>query len=291
MRRLLLALVLALTVSACSSPTPSQPTSAPCDPGPSGTREVQVGNRSFLMHIPHDFVSPAPVVFNFHGRGSNAQQELAYTGMTQESEGGRFILVLPDAVGGRWDLQGGEDAYLQQVYDAVPCKDPSRVYAAGMSMGSGMAFYLACQPDRKFAAFGGVALTAYLPQCAAAAPAPIIYFHGTEDEVVKFRGGPAGGTKVVLPPVEEAMRDWAAHNQCVSMTTSKPGKDVRLTQWTQCSQDADVDFYRIRGGGHTWPGTDRMIASATRNNLGRTTQTVDASALMWKFFQRYTLPE
>ena len=290
MRRLLLVILLLLSAAGCSSSTTATPV-APCDPGPRGTRTVEVGKRSFIMHVPRDLVTPAPVVFNFHGRGSNAEEELLYTGMTQESEGGRFILVLPDGINGRWDLRGGDDAYLQAVYDAVPCKDTSRVYASGMSMGSAMTFYLACQPDRKFAAFGGVALAVYSPKCAAAPPAPIIYFHGTKDQVVKYRGGRAGGTQYVLPPVPKAMRGWASHNGCADKAVTDKGKDVVLTQWSGCSADASIDFYRIDGGGHTWPGTDRLIASATKDTLGRTTQTVDASALMWKFFQQYTLAQ
>lgn len=288
MRRLLLVFLLLLGSAGCSNNSSAGPTTA-CDPGPSGTRTVEVGKRSFIMHVPRDLISPAPVVFNFHGRGSNADEELLYTGMTQESEGGRFILVLPEGINGRWDLRGGDDAYLQKVYDAVPCKDTSRVYASGMSMGSAMVFYLACQPDRKFAAFGGVALAVYSPRCAGAPPAPIIYFHGTSDEVVPFSGGPAGGTRYVLAPVPSAMRGWAKHNACADREVADRGKDVVLTRWSSCSADADIDFYTINGGGHTWPGTDRLIASATRDTLGRTTRTVDASALMWKFFEQYAL--
>lgn len=287
-----LLIVAALIVSACSSGSGTTPSPTPeCDPGPSGTREVQVGKRSFLMHIPRDFRDPSPVVFTFHGRGSNAQQQMLLTGFEQVSEEGRFIVVAPNAVNGRWDILGGSDAeYLQQVWAAVPCTDPSRVYASGMSMGSAFTFALACAPQRRFAAFGGVALTGFFKPCEQVPPAPIIYFHGTKDQVVPFRGGQPLGEDVTLQPVPAAMRKWAKHNQCKADDEQRLGKDVLVTQWTECADNADVDYYRIARGGHTWPGAAPLIADAIEPRLGKTTQTVAASRLMWDFFEGYSLP-
>jgi polyhydroxybutyrate depolymerase len=170
-KRVLL-LVVALLLAGCgaSGQTAAPSPSAPCDPGPPGTRQVQVGKRSFLLHVPTDFQNPSPAVFTFHGRGSNAQQQLLLTGFDQVAEEGRFLVVAPEARNGRWDFTGGDADYLRAVGAAVPCMDPSRVYASGMSMGSAMTFALACAPDRKFAAFGGVALTLYQPQCEQSSP-------------------------------------------------------------------------------------------------------------------------
>jgi poly(3-hydroxybutyrate) depolymerase len=69
------------------------------------------------------------------------------------------------------------------------------------------------------------------------------------------------------------------------------GQDVRLTEWTECADDADVDYYRIARGGHTWPGTAPVIADAIEPTLGKTSQTVAASRLMWEFFEDYSLPQ
>jgi polyhydroxybutyrate depolymerase len=224
-----------------------------------------------------------------HGRGSNAQEQLLLTGFEQMSEEGRFLVVAPNAVGGRWDVTGTRDVrFLEQVLAKVPCADPKRVYASGMSMGSAMTFALACAPERRFAAFGGVALTAYEPVCDAAAPAPLIYFHGTADPIVPFEGGVPQGESVTLPPVPAAMRQWAAHNGCTRSTVERT-KDVTAREWAECAENADVDYYRVRGGGHTWPGTEPFIANAIEQTLGRTTQTVDATRLMWTFFQNYSL--
>lgn len=291
-------LVLTLLLTACSAGGASEGTGGPspesggqaCDPGPPGTRKVRVGARSFLLHVPSDFRDPSPVVFTFHGRGSNAQEQLLLTGLEQVSEEGRFLLVAPQARGGRWDFTGRDSGYLRRVGAAVPCLDPTRVYASGMSLGSAMTFALACAPDRRFAAFGGVAATFYLPRCDAAPPAPIIYFHGTDDQIVPFEGGRPEGESRSLPAAPVAMREWAGHNGCTTDTVQKVAKDVTVREWTGCQAGADVRFYRVRGGGHTWPGTSPLIADAIEPTLGKTTQGVDASRLMWQFFEGYTLP-
>ena len=292
-KRILLVLLAGVLMAGCSSTAGDSATPTevpPCDPGPPGTREVQVGNRSFLLHVPTDFRNPSPAVFTFHGRGSNAQQQLLLTGFEQVSEEGRFLVVAPNARNGRWDFTGGDNEYLRQVGAAIPCADPTRVYASGISMGSAMTFALACAPERKFAAFGGVALTLFERPCQTTPPAPIIYFHGTKDEVVPFRGGQPEGEDIKLPAVPVAMQEWADHNGCTQDATDEVGNDVTLREWTQCQANADVEYYRVRGGGHTWPGASPFIADAIEPRLGKTTQTLDASRLMWEFFEGYTLP-
>ena len=40
-------------------------------------------------------------------------------------------MVAPNARNGRWDFTGGDNEYLRQVGAAIPCADPTRVYASG----------------------------------------------------------------------------------------------------------------------------------------------------------------
>jgi polyhydroxybutyrate depolymerase len=249
-----------------------------------------VGGRSFLLHVPVGVRSTAPVVFTFHGRGSNAQQQLLLTGVTAVADREGFMVAAPNARGGRWDFDAdGEWEYLQEVADSIPCADPSRFYASGMSMGSAMTFALACAPQRRFAAFGGVALAVYGEQCEQASAAPIVYFHGTDDRIVPFEGGRVQGEEVILPSVPDAMRDWARHNDCATPDRRSVGRDVVLRVWRGCVDGAQIRYYVVRGGGHTWPGADPLIADAIEAQLGTTTQTVDATQLMWEFFAEHRL--
>ena len=55
--------------------------------------------------------------------------------------------------------------------------------------------------------------------------------------------------------------------------------DVTRIDYDGCS--ADVVFYKIAGGGHSWPGGPELPEWF----VGRTTHSIDATELMWSFFQ------
>lgn len=54
-----------------------------------------------------------------------------------------------------------------------------------------------------------------------------------------------------------------------------------------CAGGADVALYVVEGAGHTWPGSKSSKAIA--QFVGPTTLSIDADALMWRFFQRHPL--
>ena len=66
------------------------------------------------------------------------------------------------------------------------------------------------------------------------------------------------------------------------------GSTVERLIWEAGEPGAPVIFYRIHGGGHTWPGgTEHQ----PEDILGKICRDVNATALMWKFFQEHPLPE
>jgi polyhydroxybutyrate depolymerase len=46
-------------------------------------------------------------------------------------------------------------------------------------------------------------------------------------------------------------------------------------------------FYRISNGGHTWPGATEPAASQA--GPGLTSQEINASQILWDFFEHYHL--
>jgi len=48
-----------------------------------------------------------------------------------------------------------------------------------------------------------------------------------------------------------------------------------------------VVLYTIKGGGHTWPGGQPLPEWF----VGRTSNSIDASSLMWAFFRAHRLRE
>jgi len=298
--------------SAGSSATNPPVTCSPQRPAVAGTTSESItvngATREYSLHIPtgYDGNKPTPVVMTFHGRGQTGPLQLALTGFENVSNEQDFILIAPTAVNGEWNLpdpptKGSPDilfvnAMLDKVNQTL-CTQPQKTYASGMSRGSAMVFLLACLPEnqRRFAAFGGAGASFYRPVCSNSQPAPLIYFHGTKDPVVPFTGGtvkskgPNGETDVVQP-ANTIMKEWAKHNGCSGAPAEKTTGDVDQTKWASCAANAQVDYYAVTGGGHTWPGTNPQIASLIEKSFGKTTQDANASELMWQFFKAHTLP-
>ena len=60
---------------------------------------------------------------------------------------------------------------------------------------------------------------------------------------------------------------------------------MELREYPDCS-GGEVDFY-VFDGGHTWPGSTAMRGLDLL--LGGTTMDVDATALIWEWFERHPL--
>jgi polyhydroxybutyrate depolymerase len=81
------------------------------------------------------------------------------------------------------------------------------------------------------------------------------------------------------------MENWAKRNQCSKTTAIPLEGEISSVLYTDCAQNADVVFYTIVDGGHTWPGD----SSDPNSVLGYTTQQIDATRLMWNFFVNHPL--
>ena len=95
-----------------------------------------------------------PLVFNFHGYGSNAVEQMAYADFRPQAEKNDFLIVAPDGQdgGGRHFVQRGrrpperrhDGRCAAEAIEATLCVDAARVYSTGMSDGGAMTSVLAC---------------------------------------------------------------------------------------------------------------------------------------------------
>jgi polyhydroxybutyrate depolymerase len=231
-------------------------------------------------------------VFDFHGFGSNAQQQIVYGNFEPLANRHDFIVVAPDGQGAikHFNLTGekGKPSDIAMVLalvkhiEATFCVDTRRVFSTGMSDGGAMTSVLACVAPKTFAAFGPVAVQLAPPNCVTH-PVSIVAFHGTADPVVPYAGGKVnccGGA--ILGSTPKAMATWAAHDHCnPAFTDKKLGTQVSERTWSGCEGTSSVVLYSIIGGGHTWPG------SIPIPGLGLTTKQIDASSTIWDFFVRH----
>jgi polyhydroxybutyrate depolymerase len=216
-----------------------------------------------------------------------------------------FLLAMPEALGEIWN-DGRQGAPTSEVDDvgfigaviqdvgARASIDRGRVYLVGMSNGSAMAGRFACERPDLIAGIGQVAGTVSVSVAERARPSlplPVISFHGTADRSAPYIGGRPGGLSRLLMMRHQAgpalgVDEWAAFWRSVnrvgpSSEIETLGADVSVRRWRGSNPLSDLDFYRIEGGGHTWPGAGARIWIPPI--FGRISATIDATRLIWEF--------
>ncbi len=258
--------------------------------------------RRYLLYVP-DSYNPnqaTSLVLSLHGFASWPVNQAFVSQWDALADQHGFIVAYPQGtqVPLRWrtaGLDAGENssgpdiAFLSKLIDELSqtyAIDPNRIYANGLSNGAGMSFVLSCQLSEKVAAVGLVAGAYNYPwqDCQPERQVPAIIFHGDADPIVPFTGGQSGPNQIFLPDVTQWVHTLAEKNGCSPLPgTSDLTPHVAQTRFTDCQ--ADTVFYRISGGGHSWPGGGEL----PERIVGITTHEVNASALMWDFFQQHPL--
>jgi polyhydroxybutyrate depolymerase len=248
---------------------------------------------------------PRPLVLDFAGLGqsASAQATMSQFGTLGQQDG--FVVAFPEGTADpvRWDMTSLDasnpdlefvSALLDQL-EATQCIDVSRVYASGFSDGAYMASALACAMSDRITAVGAVSGLQSPTRCPAVRPVPVIAFHGTADPILPFDGGTGTAnlsqllddTEATPTPVPTAAQDWAARDGCDTRSAATDMASQVVMRHYRCPAGTDVQLYVIDGGGHTWPGS--LASAAEVATDGPTTFQIDATSLMWSFFQRFQL--
>lgn len=281
--------------------TPAASTSPPASTAPPPSTSTQT--------------EPLPLVLDFHGLGEGAQLEALTTQLGPLGQKDGFITAFPEGTGKllHWNTATGarnEDvdfvsALLDQI-EADQCVDETRIYATGLSDGAFMTSLLACEMSDRIAAFAPVSGVQLAAHCEATRRVPILAFHGTADPILYFNGGV--GTAVLkhafggsgpapslhVPPANlngpgypATVAAWAKRDGCGASPVDTKMSPHVIHRVYHCPTGVAVEFYIILGGGHAWPGSkfSEEIAAVT----GPTTFEINASTLIWAFFERFQL--
>jgi len=271
-------------------------------------RQVRVGasERSYEIDLParHDRTRPLPVVIVFHGGGGSADSVRRQTRMSAKGEAEGFIAVYPQGSGGiagklkTWNAGTCCGPAMQQRIDEVAfvaallddlqatvATDRARVYATGISNGAMMAYEVACSLADRIAAIAVVAgeMTA-LGRCRPSRPMPLLVIHGSADRNLPIDGGVGAKAFAVheVRSVASAVDFWRRHDGCGEAARSEVDGAVRRMRYSSCSDGSEVEVVTIEGGGHSWPGGDRLARF-----LDPPSPALDASAEIWRFFARH----
>ena len=173
--------------------------------------------------------------------------------------------------------------------------DPEKVYFAGPSIGGVMVLNLICNaPDLVAGAAVAIASFPRDYDCAEGPAKPILYFHGTEDDIMPPDGGRIGGWSPLVrergrvEPVADTLTRLAARNGCDSVVeerlperSDQDESSVIRRDYQGC--DAPLIHFVIEGGGHTWPGSAKSRLGTSI--VGATNQDISATREVEAFFK------
>ncbi|MEL6406745.1 MAG: PHB depolymerase family esterase [Chloroflexota bacterium] len=279
--------------------------------------------RSFALYVPttYDATTPTPVILSLHGRGANSFGQAFTTQFNQLAEQYGFIVVYPQAYDPYYDnpevadavwnynlgtpietLTWDDDVFLDRLIDDLALDlniDMSRLYVNGLSNGGYMTNRLACTRSDRYATFASVAATApygLTDLCENGNPAPIMFYHGTADDISPWHGlpmtNPATGQRFyAIAPMPNTLGFWLTHNGCGEayeqrdIPSEDTGSSVSYLTYTDCPADGGIEIYVVIDGGHVWHGVNDFESDL----LGEVNMDVNASEAVWAFSSAYTL--
>ena len=260
--------------------------------------------RRYHVHLPfnYDVFSSFPLLIALHGRLGTGKKMIKQTGFNSIADREGFIVVYPEGFKRGWadgrgithaDKRGVDDvAFIDKLIMVLKENfsiDHGRIYIAGHSNGGFMAQRLAIERSHKFAAVAVVAasLSEWLAsRFTPSRPMPISFINGTVDSVTPYVGGrQSGGTRVLS--VEDTVKIWVRFNGCKEVPEVQDvhglnnGPLVSVFTYGLCKNHSQVKLYKIKGGGHVWPGESEGLS---KSGVAKVSAGIDASEEIWKFF-------
>tara|TARA_B100001094_G_C18122285_1_gene767523 strand:- start:9 stop:899 length:891 start_codon:yes stop_codon:yes gene_type:complete len=255
-------------------------------------------SRDYILYIPENLPTNAPLVVVSHGYTSSAKTMMSYSGMNKVADEEKFLVVYPqgtkDQRGNNFFNVGYEFHAASKVDDlgfikALVTKltddyqvNPNHIFATGMSNGGDLSYFLACYASDMFQAvapIAGTMMQTTIETCKPQKGMPIFAVHGKADEVTYFDGDMANRDKWgPYPGIPAVIEHWVDVN---AVEISKQVDLDNITNFTASNEALSFDRYLsetsdhevwlyIHSGGHDW-----------------SLKELDTSSEIWNFFTRY----
>lgn len=257
-------------------------------------------DREYAVHVPpgYDKGAPLPALFCLHAFSMNARSFCdTMAGWLSKADKEKFILIMPNGYMNSFNIGPGCGAALLPVFTAGIDDvgfvralledvgkhvniDLGRVYAAGFSNGSSLAWRLACEASDIFTAVVPVAAAMCIDECKPTHKVSMLDVYGTSDALNSAETHASG------------MAALTEHNGCSTNTMPaalpmSAGANTCLTQ-TGCSSGAcsaiEVTQCVVQNGSHCWFGdissADCAAGEADSENF--------MTNLSWEFLKRFS---
>lgn len=270
-----------------------------------------------MVHFPPNYsaATQRALIISLHGGSGNMVNAQGFSLLNPVSDRNDFLVAWPQGYGiappgyswadGRntsADQAGIDDiGFINKLIDTLILRynvDTTRIYICGFSNGGFMVQKIACEFANRFAAMASLGSsmdTLLYKKCSPSKPIPMAFFNGTADPAMPFNGGPMQNPQVIpVVSVDTAVQFWVKHNNCQTTmpvfnfpdTFTTDNSTAELYAFADCDCKADIKFYKLINGGHTWPGVYVASQAAV---LGNTNRDINASEELWSFFKEHNL--
>lgn len=277
-------------------------------------KEIIVDNqkRHFLIHLPTGFevMARLPVVLALHGSGGDSKIASRHYNMNGLADANGFIVVYPNAINGLWNLNwskyhnrglANDYTFISTLLDELSSHykaDSNRIFCTGISRGGVFSLLLAWQLCGRIRAIAPVC--ASIPngiknEWTFAHALPVLLINGTEDPLINYRGGAgkvsvpySGGQPINMMATEELVQKILALNNCQSkpivknLADNDPKDGCVATDYKYNCRGVAMEFIKITGGGHSWPGGYQY---EPRSVIGNLCKDFSASEKIFEFFK------
>ncbi len=202
-----------------------------------------------------------------------------------------FIVCYPEGTGlsKAWNTKGERNAddvgFISALIDTLISNynvDTSRIYLAGFSNGSRMAFIAGAALSDRIAAIAVAGTFFSESELEALDPGPsvrVIAFHSRNDHAAKYAGFESDGE--LYPSVYEIFSTWAQKCGCSrEPDTSVFDGDVLKFRWNNDSTGMEIVLWTTPDGKHTWPGGRGIPFPGG----AKPSRKIESNELMWEFF-------
>jgi len=256
--------------------------------------------RKYILYLPKGYraTKTYPLVYNFHGGGMTAAEQMFYSGMNLTADKHGFIVVYPSGINADWNVgfemsykNGTNDVgFIQALTDTLKKKysiNSKAIFATGLSRGGFFCHRLASEMPKIFvavASIGGPLPDSVKFYNQSAVKVSIMQVSGTEDKIVAYNGKSGAYSSAI-----STFDYWVAHNKLVTHTKKNKSRNSDKKDGTSVSikeaknDSSAVILVTITNGGHTWPGRDPFNIGYP---LGKTTNDLDINEYMWDFFKK-----
>lgn len=254
--------------------------------------------RNYILHKPESFIENSPLLFVLHGFGSTANTIMTYSQMNKIADENGFMVCYPQGTilssgQSHWNANVqmsniNDIGFLSQLAKQIQSNyqtNPKNTFTSGMSNGGFMSYTLGCEKSDIFkgvASITGTMSGKDWKNCNPSSKIPVLQISGTVDTVVPWDGtmSPAYGWGGA-PHIQKVVEFWAnlngtSQNEKIDFPNivSEDKSTVSMDKMKGSSNNNEVWFYTVTGGGHDWPGS-----------WGN--KDISASKEIWKFFKQH----